>query len=225
TINQGYIEGNAWNYSFYVPHDAGRYIKLLGGDAAMISKLDSLFTMYVDDKYFLESEDVTRDGVIGNYVHGNEPSHHIPYLYVYAGAPWKTQERIYTIMKTMYKNGPGGLCGNDDCGQMSAWYVFSALGFYPVCPGSGEYVFGSPFVKHAEVRFENGKTLTVEAENLSDANIYVKEIYFNGKKVEKSYIRHEDLKQGGILKYVMSSVPDKERGKRVEERPYSLSGY
>lgn len=225
TVNQGYIEGNAWNYSFYVPHDPGRYIKLLGGDAAMISKLDSLFTMYVDDKYFLESEDVTRDGVIGNYVHGNEPSHHIPYLYTYAGAPWKTQERVYAIMKTMYKNGPDGLCGNDDCGQMSAWYVFSALGFYPVCPGSGEYVFGAPYVKSALVNFENGKTLNVVAENLSDANIYVKEIYFNGKKIDRCFIRHEDLIQGGVLKYVMSSVPDKERGKNVEDRPYSLSGY
>ncbi len=225
TVNQGYIEGNAWNYSLYVPHDAGGYIRLLGGDAAMISKLDSLFTMHVDDKYFEESEDVTRDGVIGNYVHGNEPSHHIPYLYAYAGAPWKTQERIFQIMSTMYRNGPDGLCGNDDCGQMSAWYIFSALGFYPVCPGTGEYVFGAPFVSRAVIRLENGNSLTVEAENISDENIYVKEIFLNGSKIEKCFIGHDELMKGGTLKYVMSPKPDKERGRNVEDRPYSLSGY
>ncbi|MDD5362754.1 MAG: GH92 family glycosyl hydrolase [Ignavibacteria bacterium] len=225
TLNQGYIEGNAWNYSFYVPHDAGGYIKLLGGENAMISKLDSLFTMYVDDKYFKESEDVTRDGVIGNYVHGNEPSHHIAYLYAYAGAPWKTQERINLIMNTMYKNGPDGLCGNDDCGQMSAWYIFSALGFYPVCPGTNEYVIGAPQVKKAVIYLENGKKFNVVTDNYSENNIYIKEVSLNGIKLERLFITHEEIMQGGELRFVMSSVPDKERGKNKEYRPYSMSGY
>ncbi|MBN1273541.1 MAG: GH92 family glycosyl hydrolase, partial [Candidatus Aminicenantes bacterium] len=125
TSGQGFIEGNAWNYSFYVPHDIQGLIDLLGGRKQMINRLDSLFTMTIDDLHFTGSEDITRAGIIGNYVHGNEPSHHIPYLYVYAGAPWKTQERVHQIVRSLYRDEPGGLCGNDDCGQMSAWYIFS----------------------------------------------------------------------------------------------------
>ena len=169
TSGQGYIEGNAWNYSLYVPQDIKGFIHLLGGNVKLISWLDSLFTMEVSEKSIAESEDITKSGMIGNYVHGNEPSHHVAYMYVYAGEPWKTQERVHQIMSTMYKPNPHGLCGNDDCGQMSAWYIFSALGFYPVTPGSNEYVIGSPGIDEAIINLENGKTFRIISENLSEA--------------------------------------------------------
>jgi predicted alpha-1,2-mannosidase len=136
TSNEGFIEGNSWNYSFYVPHDVNGLIKIMGGDKVFVNRLDELFTMYVPDKFFAETEDVTREGMLGGYVHGNEPSHHVPYLYALAGKPEKTEARVKRIMETMYSNAPDGLCGNDDCGQMSAWYILSAVGEYPVCPGA-----------------------------------------------------------------------------------------
>ncbi|RYE01041.1 MAG: glycoside hydrolase family 92 protein, partial [Sphingobacteriaceae bacterium] len=139
TNNQGFIEGNSWNYTFFVPQNPTELIKLLGGDKRFISRLDSLFTMNLPDKYFAETEDITRDGIIGNYVHGNEPSHHVAYLYNWTNQPWKTQERIRMILPKMYKPTPDGLGGNDDTGQMSAWYIFSSLGFYPFAPGSDQY--------------------------------------------------------------------------------------
>jgi len=170
---QGYIEGNAWNYSLYVPHDVKGFIQLLGGEEKLATWLDALFVMKISDESIAHSEDITREGMIGNYVHGNEPSHHVPYLYSYAGKPWKTQGRIHQIVDSMYINTPEGLCGNDDCGQMSAWYIFSCLGFYPVCPGSSEYVIGSPCLRKAEIHLENGKRFVMTAENLNRKNIYI----------------------------------------------------
>src|ERR1700744_4352176 len=151
TINMGFIEGNAWNYTLYVPHDPAGLIQMMGGNKHFITYADSLFSYNLPDKYFAETEDITRDGIIGNYVHGNEPSHHVAYLYDWTDKPWKTQEKIRMILPKMYKPTPDGLGGNDDTGQMSAWYIFSSLGFYPVAPGSDQYAIGSPAIEHGVV--------------------------------------------------------------------------
>jgi predicted alpha-1,2-mannosidase len=205
TSNQGFVEGNSWNYSFHVPQDVPGLITLMGGDKAFITRLDSLFTMHLDDKYFAETEDVTRDGLIGNYDQGNEPSHHIPYLYNWTSQPWKTQAMIHRIINTMYRNAVDGLCGNDDCGQMSAWYIFSALGFYPVCPGTDAYNIGSPCVSKASISLPNGKTLTIIAKNLSKKNIYIKSVTLAGEPVRGLVIHHNDLMKGGTLVFEMSN--------------------
>ncbi len=223
TSGQGYIEGNAWNYSLYVPQDIKGFINLIGGNNKLITWLDSLFTMEVSDESIAESEDITKTGMIGNYVHGNEPSHHIPYMYVYAGQSWKTQERVHQIMNTMYRPEPDGLCGNDDCGQMSAWYIFSALGFYPVTPGSCEYVIGSPSVKTANINLENGKTFTIISENLSQKNIYISKLELNGKEINRRYITHNEIMQGGKMKFVMSNKPSKSWAAGEDSAPYSMS--
>ncbi|MEI7491740.1 MAG: GH92 family glycosyl hydrolase [Bacteroidota bacterium] len=203
TSNQGFVEGNSWNYSFHVQQDIPGLISLMGGDKAFITRLDSLFSMHLDDKYFAETEDVTREGLIGNYVHGNEPSHHIPYLYNWTSQPWKTQAMIHKIINSMYKDAVDGLCGNDDCGQMSAWYIFSSLGFYPVCPGTDAYSIGSPCVSRAGISLPNGKTLTIIAKNLSERNIYVKSVSLRGKPLDGLVIHHKDLMEGGTLMFDM----------------------
>ncbi|MBN1633708.1 MAG: GH92 family glycosyl hydrolase [Ignavibacteria bacterium] len=223
TVNQGYIEGNAYNYSLYVPHDVKQLINLFGGEEKFIAYIDTLFSMHLKEEQFKESEDITRDGIIGNYVHGNEPGHHIAYLYSYAGAPHKTQEKVNYIIKSMYDDAPDGLCGNDDCGQMSAWYIFSAMGFYPVCPGSNEYVFGTPFLNKAVISMESGNIFVIEAENISERNIYIQKIYLNGMEYKKTYITHDDIMKGGSLKYLMGPKPNYEFGKNPETRPYSIS--
>jgi predicted alpha-1,2-mannosidase len=210
TEKQGFIEGNAWNYSLYVPQNPMKLIALHGGNKKFISHVDSLFNVKLDEKHFAESEDISAAGIIGNYVHGNEPSHHVPYLYVYAGAPWKTQERIHQIVNTMYHNTTDGLCGNDDCGQMSAWYIFSSLGFYPVCPGRNEYVIGSPSVDKATLNLENGKQFTITAQNLSDKNIYIQQIKLNRVPKKDFIILHEDIINGGTLEFVMGAKPKKQ---------------
>lgn len=204
THGQGFIEGNAWNYSLYVPHEPEQLISLIGGKKRFIQHLDSLFTMHLPDEFFAETEDITREGIIGNYVHGNEPSHHVPYLYNYAGAPRKTQYRVRQILESKYLAAPDGLSGNDDCGQMSAWYIFSALGFYPVAPGSDRYDLGSPLVKEAILNLENGKTFTVTAVNQGPQNIYVRKAELNGTKLDRSWITHEEIIQGGRLVFYMS---------------------
>lgn len=220
--NQGYIEGNAWNYSLYVPHDIKGFINLIGGEEKLVTWLDSLFTFDLPEKYFGESEDVTKVGMIGNYVHGNEPSHHVSYMYNFAGAPWKTQERIHQIVNTMYKPEPHGLCGNDDCGQMSAWYIFSVMGFYPVAPGSNEYVIGSPCVDKATINLENGKKFNITAENLSEKNIYIKETILNGKIINRSYLTHAEIVNGGALIFKMDNKPNKNWAVGKDSLPYSL---
>jgi predicted alpha-1,2-mannosidase len=209
TANEGFIEGNAWNYSLYVPQDVTTLIQKMGGNKRFVSHLDSLFTMYMPDKYFAETEDITREGLVGCYVHGNEPSHHVAYLYNWAGQPWKTQERIHQIVNTMYLNKPDGLCGNDDCGQMSAWYIFSSLGFYPVCPGSGEYAIGSPSVNQGVIELGQNKKLIVRANNLSQSNFYIKSVTLNGKPFNKSSISNKDIAGGGELIFEMSNRPNK----------------
>ncbi len=205
THGQGFIEGNTWNYSFFVPHDPAALIKKMGGAKKVGLRLDSLFTMHLPDKFFAETEDITREGIIGGYVHGNEPAHHVAYLYNWIGQPWKTQERVRMILKMQYKPTPDGLGGNDDCGQMSAWYMFSSLGFYPVSPGSDEYALGSPSVKKAVLHLENGKRFAVEAVDQSDKNVYVKQVLLNGKVVAGHSIKHSDIVAGGTLKFFMSN--------------------
>jgi predicted alpha-1,2-mannosidase len=204
TLNQGFIEGNAWNYSLYVPQDPEELIKLMGGDKLFVQHLDSLFTMYLPDKYFAETEDITRDGIIGNYVHGNEPSHHVAYLYNHAGAPKKTQYWIRYILPRMYKPTPDGLGGNDDCGQMSAWYIFSSLGFYPLAPGSNKYDIGSPNVKTADIKLDNGKVFSIEAVNQSPGNVYIQKATLNGIRLDRSWITHEEIMAGGKLVFYMT---------------------
>ncbi len=211
THGQGFIEGNSWNYSLYVPHDPADMIRLMGGGRSFVRRLDSLFTMELPDKYFEHTEDISRDGIIGNYVHGNEPSHHVAYLYNWTDQPWKTQERVRMILDSMYRPYPDGLGGNDDLGQMSAWYLFSALGFYPVCPGATSYALGSPLVKRAEIRLENGRTLTVTAENQSPQNIYVQSATLNGRLLTTPFVEHADLVAGGQLHFVMGGKPPKKK--------------
>ncbi len=207
THGQGFIEGNAWNYGLYVPQDLENMVRIMGGKERMTFQLDSLFNMEIDDRYIEKHEDITRDGIIGNYVHGNEPGHHIPYLYNWTGHPEKTQARVRMIMDTMYGPTVEGLCGNDDAGQMSAWYIFSSLGFYPVTPGSPEYALGSPLVKQATIRLENGKTLNIKAENQSRKNIYVEKVTVNGQELEDSMLSHKDIVSGGTIVFHMSNTP------------------
>lgn len=223
THGEGFIEGNSWNYSFYVPHDVKGLIKQMGGDKQFVQRLDSLFTMHLPDEFFADTEDVTREGVMGNYVHGNEPSHHIAYLYAWTSQPWRTQYWVREIMNRMYRNTIDGLCGNDDCGQMSAWYIFSAMGFYPVCPGSNEYVFGAPYFPYMKVKVGDGKYLEIKADKVSDKMRYVKSIKLNGKPYTKAFIAYDDIKNGAELTFEMSSTPNKKRIFSEDEKPYSLS--
>jgi predicted alpha-1,2-mannosidase len=199
TDGQGFIEGNAWNYGLYVPQNPEALVEMNGGKEKFTKMLDQLFSQHLDDKHIEANEDITREGIIGLYVHGNEPGHHIPYLYNYTGHPEKTQEKVRMICNSMYTNAPNGLCGNDDCGQMSAWYIFSALGFYPVCPGSDEYALGSPLVKSAEIDLGNGKTLNIKVENQSPANMLVREVLLNGKKLETPFLNYSDMIGGGEM--------------------------
>ncbi|MEZ5106139.1 MAG: GH92 family glycosyl hydrolase [Draconibacterium sp.] len=207
TYGQGFIEGNAWNYGLYVPQEIDTMINMMGGKERFTEHLDSLFTMYLDDKYIENNEDITRDGMIGNYVHGNEPGHHIPYLYNWTSHPEKTQSRVRMILETMYRPTVEGLCGNDDAGQMSAWYIFSSLGFYPVTPGSQYYALGSPNVKEAVIHFENGKSLKIVAKNQSRENIYVKSVSFNGEMLKGTNLNHNKLISGGEMVFEMSNFP------------------
>lgn len=207
THGQGFIEGNAWNYSLYVPHDPNGLIELMGGKRRFTEYLDTLFTMHLPDKYFENTEDISREGIMGTYVHGNEPSHHVVYLYNLTDESWKGQKHIRNILETKYKPRPDGLSGNDDCGQMSAWYIFSSLGFYPVTPGSVIYYLGSPLVKSATINLENGSKFTIEARNQSVNNVYVKRVLLNGKLLHFPYITHYDIMSGGNLVFEMSSKP------------------
>jgi predicted alpha-1,2-mannosidase len=205
TSGQGFIEGNSWNYSLFVPQDPASLIQLMGGKKKFTHYLDTLFTMHLPDKFFAETEDITRDGIIGGYVHGNEPSHHIAYLYNWTDEPWKTQETVRMILKNQYHTGSAGLGGNDDTGQMSAWYIFSTIGFYPVAPGSDVYQIGSPAVNAATLHLENGKTFSIEAKNQGDNNVYIQKIELNGKPLNRLYITHSEIMNGGKLVFYMSS--------------------
>ena len=192
-----YTEGNAWQYTWHVQHDVPGLIALFGSEEAFLNKLDSVFTVELKTT----QADVT--GLIGQYAHGNEPSHHVTYLYTLAGRPERTQELVRQIFDTQYRPEPDGLCGNDDCGQMSAWYMFSAMGFYPVDPVSGNYVFGAPQMPQITLKLANGNTFTVIAEGISEENKYVESITLNGEPYTKNYITHEDILNGGTLVFKM----------------------
>jgi predicted alpha-1,2-mannosidase len=209
TEGQGFIEGNSWNYSFFVPQDPASLIEMMGGKKKFATRLDTLFSMHLPDEFFAHTEDITREGIIGGYVHGNEPAHHIAYLYNWTDQPWKTQAQIRHILNMQYKPTADGLGGNDDCGQMSAWYMFSSLGFYPVAPGSDVYSLGSPLVNNAVINLENGKTFTVEAIKQSDKNVYVEKVLLNGKEITDHKIKHSDITNGGKLTFYMSAKPKK----------------
>ena len=207
THQKGFIEGNAWNYSLYVPHEPDDLARMMGGRARFGDHLDSLFVMQLDDKYFAKTEDITRDGIMGNYVHGNEPSHHVPYLYNYSDRPWMTGKRVRDILDEMYRPTPDGLSGNDDCGQMSAWYIFSALGFYPMEPGSDRYELGAPVVERATIPLPNGTTFSVATTNQGAKQPFVSRILLNGKVLDRRYITHEEIMAGGVLHFEMTPDP------------------
>lgn len=218
-----YTEGNAWQYSWYVPQDIAGLITAMGGDAKFIDKLDQLFNAKVDPSHFKNVEDIT--GLIGWYAHGNEPSHHIAYLYDYAGAPWKTQQRLKQIMDTQYAARPDGMAGNDDLGQMSAWYVFTALGFYPVTPASDEYAIGRPFLARAALHLGDGHTFTVTASPLDNAHPYVGSVSLNGKPLKRTYLHHAEIVAGGELHFTMQAKPNRDWAKGNGARPAAMSHY
>ena len=223
TYGEGFIEGNSFNYSFHVPHDVFGVMQLMGGDKVFVQKLDRLFAQPLDKKYYEDNEDITEDCLIGGYVHGNEPSHHIPYLYAWTSQPWKTQYWVREVLNRMYRNDIRGLGGNDDCGQMSAWYLFTSMGFYPVCPGTNQYVLGAPYLPYLKIVLPNSRVLEIKAPRVSDKNRYVKAVLRNGKPYSRLFITHEDLLEGGTIEFVMSSSPNKHRGLKAEDKPYSLT--
>ncbi|WP_319503511.1 GH92 family glycosyl hydrolase [uncultured Draconibacterium sp.] len=215
-----FCEGNAWQYTWLVPHDINGLIGLFESESAFTEKLDELFTT---EETLNEGASSDISGLIGMYAHGNEPGHHIPYMYAFAGQQWKTAEKVNFIMNEMYTDQPDGLCGNEDCGQMSAWYVLSSMGFYPVNPANGVYVFGSPLFESATIKLPGEKTFEVKAKNLNKTNIYIDSVTLNGKPYTKSYITHADVVKGGVLEFTMAASPNKDFGRAEDSRP--KSGY
>jgi len=211
-----FTEGNAWQYTMFVPQDINGLIELMGGDAKVEAWLDACFSQKTDSLE-MPSGDVT--GLIGQYAHGNEPSHHMAYLYNYVGKPWKSQEVVSKILSTLYSDGADGLCGNDDAGQMSAWYVLSAMGFYPVTPGLPYYVIGSPVFDKATIHLENGKDFNIRIKRTGSKNIYIQSASLNGKDYTKSYLNHSEIMQGGELSFVMGDSPNQTWGSNPEDRP------
>ena len=218
--NGGYpfTEGNAWQYFWYVPQNIPDLISLTGGNKAFTAKLDTFFTVNHQSG---ELNDNASD-FVGQYAHGNEPSHHVAYLYACAGEPWKTQKWVHDIINREYFTTPDGLSGNDDAGQMSSWLVFSMVGFYPVCPGMPYYVIGSPSFEESVITLENGKKFTIEAPGASDKNIYIQSATLNGQPYDKSYILHTDIMNGGKLSFVMGDSPNKEWASSAGSLPPSM---
>ncbi|NNV55221.1 GH92 family glycosyl hydrolase [Limnovirga soli] len=212
-----YTEGNAWQHSWFVPQDVYGLINRFGSNQTFIQKLDELFS--VSTKLTGDHVPVDISGLVGQYAHGNEPSHHIAYLYNYAGMPSKTAERVNYINRNLYTAQPDGLCGNEDCGQMSAWYVWSALGFYPVNTASGQYVIGTPMMSEATIQLPNNKLFKVSAKNVSATNIYIQSAMLNGKPYTKSFINHQDILKGGSLVFVMGNQPSKTWGIKPADYP------
>ena len=218
-----YTEGNAWQYSWYVPQDVAGLAAAHGGADQLLAKLDQTFDAKVDPSIFEHMEDIT--GLIGWYAHGNEPSHHVAYLYAYAGQPWRTQARLKQIMDSQYAARPDGLAGNDDLGQMSAWYVFSTLGFYPVAPGSNQYVIGRPFLPRATLNLANGHRFTVIAEGLDAKHTYIGSATLNGQPLPRAWLSHEEIMAGGELRFRMQAEPDRQWATDPAQHPYSMSAH
>ncbi|MFD0761135.1 GH92 family glycosyl hydrolase [Lutibacter aestuarii] len=209
-VHAEYTEGNAWQHSWFVLHDVDNLIKLHGGENKFTDKLEQLFT----ESSEITGENISADitGLIGQYAHGNEPSHHIAYMYNYANKPWKTQYWVREILKTQYNTTPDGLSGNEDCGQMSAWYVFSSMGLYPYSPASGDYQIGSPMFKSSTIKISETTSFTIKANNASDENIYIQSATLNGEEFNKTSISHKQILQGGVLEFIMGSTPNKKWG-------------
>ncbi len=223
-----FTEGNSWHYTWSVFQDVDGLVRLMGGKENFIAKLDSVFTVppFFDSSYYGEVIHEIREMQIanmGNYAHGNEPIQHMIYLYSYAGQPWKTQYHAREVMDKLYNYTPDGYCGDEDTGQTSAWYVFSALGFYPVTPGTDEYVIGSPLFNKVTLNFESGKKMVINARGNSKENFYIRDIRLNKKGLNRNYIRQSELQKGGTLQFTMANVPDKKRGTSIESYPYSMS--
>ena len=223
-----FTEGNSWHYSWSVFHDPQGLIDLMGGEKVFVEMLDSVFIVppLFDDSYYGQVIHEIREMTVmnmGNYAHGNQPIQHMIYMYNYAGQPWKAQYWLRQVMNRMYMPGPDGYCGDEDNGQTSAWYVFSALGFYPVCPGTDEYVLGAPLFKKATLHFENGNSLVIDAANNNSENMYIESLRLDGNAYTKNYLKHGDLLKGGVLKFDMGSKPNLQRGTQVEDYPYSFS--
>lgn len=199
-------ESNGWQYLWSVQHDVDGLIELIGGKKRFEEKLDSMFTLTPKEN---EQLPIFSTGMIGQYAHGNEPSHHVAYLYNYTDSPWKTQKYVSEIMHELYKNSPDGLCGNEDCGQMSAWYVMSAMGIYPVNPVSGEYQIGTPMFPEMKIKFADNKIFKILAKNVSRENCYVKSVKLNGVALEKPFISHKDIMKGGVIEFTMTDKPTK----------------
>jgi predicted alpha-1,2-mannosidase len=216
-----YTEGTAWQHTWSVMHDVRGLMQLMGGADPFVKKLDGLF----NEAPVIDGTNASPDisGLIGQYAHGNEPSHHIAYLYAYAGAPWLTQARVRQITSTLYSAAPDGLCGNEDCGQMSAWYLLSAMGFYPVNPADGTYVLGAPQVDRAAIDLGGGTTFTIEAESLNETNQYVKGVTLNGKPLDRCWISHEEIAAGGTLRFTMASEPNRAWASSPEAAPPSMT--
>jgi hypothetical protein len=216
TVDWHFTEANSWQYSFYVPHDIEGFMNFLGGKEALAAKLDELFETEAPISG-RDMKDIT--GLIGQYAHGNEPSHHMAYLYNFAGQPWKTQKMVRKIMDEQYTHLPDGISGNEDCGQMSAWLIMSAMGFYPVTPGKPEYIIGTPWFPEMEIHLENGKIFKITAANVSSKNCYIQSAKLNGKAYDKSFIHHSDIMKGGHLHFEMGSKPNTGWGSAQENIP------
>ncbi|MDY4089625.1 glycoside hydrolase family 92 protein, partial [Alistipes finegoldii] len=213
-----FAEGTGWQYTFFVPQDPYGLIEAMGGDEPFRAKIDSLFRVSGDMGPHA-SADIS--GLIGQYAHGNEPSHHVIYLYNYAGQQWKTAELVRYVQHHFYTDRPDGIIGNEDCGQMSAWHILSALGFYQVNPSCGVYSFGSPLFEKAVLNMPNGRKFMVTTENNSAKNSYIQSVELNGKPYLNSYIAYEDIVRGGTLKFVMGPQPNYDFGCAPEHRPYN----
>ena len=222
-----FCEGNSWHWSFCVFHDPQGLIDLMGGNEAFNHMMDSVFVIpsYLGIKSRGVIHEMREMQVMnmGQYAHGNQPIQHMVYLYNYSGEPWKAQYRVRDIMEKLYSATPDGYCGDEDNGQTSAWYVFSALGFYPVCPGTDEYIIGTPLFKSAKLHLENGKTITIKADNNQLDNRYIKEMKVNGKSQTRNFLTHDQLIKGANIQFQMSPVPNKQRGTTEKDVPYSLS--
>jgi predicted alpha-1,2-mannosidase len=223
-----FTEGNSWHYTWSVFHDPQGLIDLMGGKQMFVQMLDSVFSVppAFDDSYYGFPIHEIREMTVmnmGNYAHGNQPIQHMIYLYNYAGQPWKAQYWLRQVMDRMYTAAPDGYCGDEDNGQTSAWYVFSALGFYPVCPASDQYVLGAPLFKKATLHLENGNTLTINAPSNSDSNIYIGNMLLDGAQYTRNYITHESIMRGGVMDLQMEQQPNRKRGVGDDDAPYSFS--
>ena len=211
--NDDYCEGTAWQWTWFVPHDIPGLVNLMGGEDAFVGKLDSLFTVSSQLEGEATSADIT--GLIGQYAHGNEPSHHITHMYNYVNRPWRTQELVDSVLYNQYFNAPDGLSGNEDCGQMSAWYILNSMGFYQVCPGKPVYSIGRPLFEEVTINLPDRKTFVIRTHNNSKTNKYIESVLLNGKPLDVPFFTHNDIVRGGTMEITMSPVPT-EWGKQIK---------